>query len=54
MWPLVSNGFATFYFGKAVPDPCIKKYTIYPSMLDQFMVSRSIALKNKLSVKYDQ
>lgn len=53
MWPLISKGFGTFYFGKQLPDPCEKKYTTYPNMLDQFMVSRSIALGDKLSIQDD-
>ena len=53
MWPLISKGYATFYFGKEVPDPCEKKYTTYPNMLDQFMVSKSIALGEKLSIQSD-
>ena len=51
MWTLISNGYATCYFGKEVPDPCIKKFTTYPNMLDQFMISKVIALEKKLKIK---
>ena len=51
MWSLVNRGFATYYFGKKEPDPCFDKYTTYPNMLDQFMVSKSIAFANKIGIK---
>jgi len=51
MWTLISNGYATCYFGKEDPDPCIKKFTTYPNMLDQFMISKAIALEKKLKIK---
>ena len=51
MWPLIAQGSATFYFGKKMPDRCSSKYTTYPNMLDQFMISKSITLQNKLKVK---
>jgi endonuclease/exonuclease/phosphatase family metal-dependent hydrolase len=51
MWSLVNRGFATYYFGKKEPDPCFDKYTTYPNMLDQFMVSKSIAFANKMGIK---
>lgn len=51
MWPLISQGFGTHYFAKKEPDPCNDKYTAYPNMFDQFMVSKSIALEEIISVK---
>ncbi|MDQ3902659.1 MAG: endonuclease/exonuclease/phosphatase family protein [Thermoproteota archaeon] len=53
MWPLIGQGFGTFYFGKKEPDPCHNKYTTYPNMLDQFMVSKSIAFEKRISIKKD-
>jgi hypothetical protein len=53
MWPLITQGFGTYYFGKKEPDPCHDKYTTYPNMLDQFMVSKSIAFEKRISVKKD-
>lgn len=53
MWSLISQGFGTYYFGKKEPDPCHDKYTTYPNMLDQFMVSKSIAFEKRISVKND-
>ena len=47
MWTLISNGYATCYFGKENPDRCIKKFTTYPNMLNQFMISKAIALEKK-------
>ncbi len=51
MWPLISQGFGTHYFAKKEPDPCNDKYIAYPNMFDQFMVSKSIALEEIISVK---
>ncbi len=51
MWSLVDQGLATYYYGKKEPDPCFDKYTTYPNMLDQFMVSKSIAFENKIGIK---
>jgi hypothetical protein len=51
MWPLISQGFGTHYFAKREPDPCNDKYTAYPNMFDQFMVSKSIALEETITVK---
>lgn len=51
MWPLISQGFGTYYFAKKEPDPCHDKYTAYPNMLDQFMVSKFVALEKMISVK---
>jgi endonuclease/exonuclease/phosphatase family metal-dependent hydrolase len=53
MWPLITQGFGTYYFGKKEPDPCHDKYTTYPNMLDQFMVSKSIAFEKRIRVKKD-
>lgn len=54
MWPLISHGFASYYFGKEEFDPCRDdKYTTYPNMLDQFMVSKSVAFANKIGVRDD-
>jgi hypothetical protein len=53
MWPLITQGFGTYYFGKKESDPCNDKYTTYPNMLDQFMVSKSIAFEKRISVKKD-
>jgi exonuclease III len=53
MWPLITQGFGTYYFGKKEPDPCHDKYTTYPNMLDQFMVSKSIACEKRIRVKRD-
>jgi hypothetical protein len=50
MWPLISQGFGTHYFAKKEPDACHEKYTAYPNIFDQFMVSKSIALKETISV----
>jgi len=47
MWPLISQGFGTHYFAKKEPDPCNDKYTAYPNMFDQFMVSKAIALEEE-------
>lgn len=41
MWPIMSKGFGTFY------------YQNFPNFLDQFMISKGIALENKFSVKSD-
>lgn len=51
MWPLISQGFGSYYFGKEDTDPCTKKYTTYPNMFDQFMISKSISLTNKIGIK---
>ena len=51
MWPLITQGFGTYYFEKKEPDPCHDKYTTYSNMLDQFMVSKSIAFEKRISVK---
>lgn len=51
MWSLINRGFATYYFGKKEPDPCLDRYTTYPNMFDQFMVSKSIAFANKICIK---
>lgn len=32
-------------------NPCIKKFTTYPNMLNQFMISKAIALEKKLKIK---
>jgi hypothetical protein len=54
MWSSITQGLATYYFGKKEPDRCDdNKYTTYPNMLDQFMVSKSIAFENNLKVKDD-
>ena len=53
MWSSIVQGFATYYFGKKGPDRCEDKYTTYPNMLDQFMVSKSIVFETKLKVKED-
>lgn len=53
MWPLINHGFGTYYFGKREADPCHDKYTTYPNMLDQFMVSKSIAFGKTIGVKSD-
>lgn len=39
MWPIMSKGFGTFY------------YQNFPNFLDQFMISKGIALQNKFLVK---
>jgi endonuclease/exonuclease/phosphatase family metal-dependent hydrolase len=41
MWPIMSKGFGTFYFEN------------FPNFLDQFMISKGIALQNKFLVKAD-
>lgn len=51
MWPLINQGFGTYYYGKKEPDFCVDKYTTYPNMLDQFMISKSITFENKIKVK---
>ena len=53
MWPLITQGFGTYYFRKKEPDPCHDKYITYPNMLDQFMVSKSIAFEKRIRVKKD-
>jgi exonuclease III len=53
MWPLITQCFGTYYFRKKEPDPCHDKYTTYPNMFDQFMISKSIAFGKRISVKKD-